>query len=94
MHVFNFIEGTLRFRNGVPGIPLSGFSSIFPSFIAVTRGLFLFACPIHGFLLNLSVIRVNYWVFILPKTSNFFTVSCLIATRRKFFRWPGGQVRL
>lgn len=53
------------FINGVLGLPLPGFPSISPSIIVVIQGLFLITCPIHAFLLNLSVFHIDFWVFIL-----------------------------
>lgn len=63
-------------RSGILSLPFPCFhASIFPSIIMVIQGLFLIRCPIHVFLLNLSIFHIDFWVFTLLRTSTYFTFS-------------------
>lgn len=81
-YVFIPVSSITHFKSEVQSLALPGFPFIFPSIIAIIRELFLIRCPIHTFLLNLSLFHIDFWVFIHLK--HFFFIYSLggILTRR------------
>lgn len=75
--IYDFISMSFStyFENGVLVLPLSDLPSNFSSIIVIFLLLFPIKCSIYISLLVLTVFHVDFFVFIVLKTSLFLTLS-------------------